>query len=517
MRMKKAKKGSSITALQEFFVLRHKIEFTPVTRKDIYGCEHIFPQIEPVFEILRNYLAYHRQGIPVDGGAVLCGPPGMGKTMFARYIATAANARFLDIRGFPVEIKSGTQLWQPKDVAALFRLGGKWSAENGRPIVLFLDQSDDFFSGVQGSVKTQFEIELDGFLKRGLGVFLIFTSQSVPKAELIDPDGDDEDGTVGVFGGSLFRRGRIGIHVPFAKPDSRQSAVLLKGFLNDHPHEKGIACDDLAHILNSPSAADIKYAVGEARKLAQRRMITAADGDVLDEAVARVPITERDLIEVFLSKVLDKASGAVLNDREKYYAAVHELGHYIVARALGIAAHFVSIRAGLQTLGITFTNDDDKTKTHEDIRRNIACSSGGWEAERLCGIPPNTGKSGDIEMANDGAEFLVGNMGERKKLRPYANLFANRWFDDGSGVLLSQRMRDAFEEDIAAILRDEEHRARKILKFFGKNLLKKIARIFAAHSNGVMLRKELDVLLEPKLARYHVKHHIVDHVQSVGA
>jgi ATP-dependent Zn protease len=223
------------------------------------------------------------------------------------------------------------------------------------------------------------------------------------------------------------------------------------------------------------------------------------------------------LIEVFLSKVLDKASGKVLTPKDKFESAVHELGHYIVARALGIAAHFVSIRAGLQTLGITFSTDDEMTKTHEDIRRDIAFAAGGWEAERLCDIPPNTGKSGDIDMANDAAEFLVGNMAERKKLRRYANLFANRWFDDGSGVLLSQRMLSAFEEDIAAALRDEERRARKILKFFGKKRLKKIARTFAAHPNGVMLRKELDALLQPKLDQYHAAHHIVDRAQPTDA
>ncbi|MGB7957414.1 MAG: AAA family ATPase [Minisyncoccia bacterium] len=502
----------SIASLQKDFVEKHSAEFTPVQRDKIYGSEHIFPQLKPILEILKNYRAYHRQGLPVDGGAVLCGSPGMGKTMFSRWIATEGGARFVDVRAFPVEVKSGVSLWQPKDVAALFRLSAVWSAKNDRPVVLFVDQADNFFDGVQASVKTQFEIELDGFLGRGAGVFLLLTSQSVPQVVLMFSD-DDDDAPIPTFGGALFRRGRVGIHVPFKKPDFGQSAELLKGFLTDHPHEDGIACDDLAHLLSAPSAADIKYAVAEARQFAQRELINA-DKDTASEILAKAPITEGNLIEVFLSKVLDKASGQVMTDKEKYETAIHELGHYVVARALGIAAHFVSIRIGLQTLGITFSTDDAKTTTHEDVKRNIAFSSGGWEAERLCGIPPNTGKIGDLDMANDAADFLVTVLGDRKKLRRCGKLFADHWFSEGSGILQSQRMLTGLEDDLAAVLIAEERRARKILRFFGKDLLQKIARILAEKSNGVMLRNELDALLQPKLAEFHKKYHITDRIKK---
>jgi hypothetical protein len=316
---------------------------------------------------------------------------------------------------------------------------------------------------------------------------------------------------VSKFGGALFRRGRVGIHIPFTKPDFRQSAKLLRGFLNDHPHEDGIACDDLAHLLSSPSASDIKYAVAEARQLAQREMIKA-DPNVPSDAVAQTPITERHLIEVFLSKVLDKTSGQIMTDTEKYETAVHELGHYVVARALGIAAHFVSIRVGLQSLGITFSTDDAKSSSHEDIRRHAAFCFGGLEAERVCGISPNTGKSEDITMANGAADFLV-SLGERRKLRRYGLLFAENYIEKGSGVVLSQGMLAGLEDDTAAILIAEDRRARKILRFFGKGPLRKIALIFAKRPSGVMLRKELDALLQPKLAQFHRQNSIIDRIR----
>jgi len=501
----------SLKTLQRDFIARRSAKFAPVKREEIYGCEHIFPQLTPILEILKHYRAYRRQGIPVDGGAVLCGSPGMGKTMFARYIATEGGARFVDVREFPVEIKGGIQLWQPKDVTALFSLSAKWSARNNRPIVLFLDQADNFFDGVAGSVKTQFEIELDGFTQRGTGIFLLLTSQAMP--QVVFTISEDDDDAVSSFGGALFRRGRIGIHVPFVKPDYPQRAKLLRGFLTDHPHDDDIAYDDLAHLLDAPSAADIKYAVSEARQLAQREMVSA-DKNVASDVLAKAPITEHHLIKIFLSKVLDKSSGWTLTDQEKYEIGVHELGHYIVARAQGIAAHFASIRAGLQSLGLTFSTDDSKKQTQESVRRQIAVSSASWEAELLCGIPENTGKSGDLEMANSAAEYLVGILGERTNLRRYGKLYIERNYEDGCGHSMSPGMLAGFEKDVAKILNEEERRARAILRFFGKNLIRKIARLLAENPNGVMLRSELDALLQPKLAEYHRRNQIVDRIRA---
>jgi hypothetical protein len=73
------------------------------------------------------------------------------------------------------------------------------------------------------------------------------------------------------------------------------------------------------------------------------------------------------------------------------------------------------------------------------------------------------------------------------------------------------------EEDTAAILIAEEHRARKVLRFFGKRLIREIATILTKRPSGVMLRKELDALLQPKLAEFHQRNHIVDRIKKPDA
>lgn len=503
------RRKSNKTTQQRRFIFRNSAGFTPVKKEDIYDSEHIFPQLQPIFDYLRNFRSYHRENIPVDGGAVLCGPPGMGKTLFARYIATESDARFVNVREFPVEIKNGVQLWQPKDVASLFSIGRNWVKKYGKPIVFFIDQFDNFLEANSADIKSQFELELDGFLGRGEGIFLLVTSQSMPKVMFI-VTGDDDDELSPSFGGALFRRGRIGIHIPFSKPDFAQSEVLLRGFLEGHPHADHIDCGSLVRLLDRPTPADIKYAVSEARQLVMREAITMRASR---KTIRTAPITQKQLIGIFLSKVLDKETGHAQTEAEKHETAVHELGHYIVGRALGLPTYFVSIRPGLSTVGITFGNDDLKTKSHEDLRRQIAFVAGGWEAERLYGISSNTGKSADLFHAADIAEKLIF-LGERKYLKPYGHLQAGRIMEEGSGINMSQRMLVALEKDIARLLTEEELRARHTLRFFGKGLLKKIAKVLAKNSHGVMLQKELDALIGEKLSDFHKRHRIVDRMKK---
>lgn len=494
--------------LQKEFVLESSAEFTPVKREEIYDSEQIFPQLEPIFDYLINYRAYHREGISVDGGAILCGVPGMGKTMFTRYIATQSKARFLNVREFPVKIKKNLHMWQPQDIAALFHFSAQWVRKHHQPIVLFIDQFDAFLKSNSPDVENQFELELDGFLARGSGIFLLATSQSMPNAVPNDGD-DDDDGLAPSFGGALFRRGRIGTHIPFIKPDFGQCVKLLTGFLAEHPHEDGIDVDSLVHLLRGPTAADLKYAVSEARQLARREMVKAgAEG----EQLAKASITQSHLVEIFLSKTLDRETGHTLNEKETYETCVHEIGHYAAARAYGMGVRFASVRPGLRSLGITFEHDEAKSTTHEDLRRNIAFCCGSWEAEDLCGVSANTGKRADLEMANDFAAELSFN-GERKHLKPYGRLLIDRFQEEGSGIQMSDAIKSALEKDLADIIRVEERRARSVLRFFGKKLIVNAARALQQSAHGVLLQKELDALLQPKLSQFQRKHNIVDRIR----
>ena len=205
-----------------------------------------------------------------------------------------------------------------------------------------------------------------------------------------------------------------------------------------------------------------------------------------------------------------------MTDKEKYETAVHELGHYIVARALGIAAHFVSIRVGLQTLGITFSTEDAKARAMRTSRREIAFFREDGKPNALRNFAEH-GKSGDIEHGEQRRGISSSAFSANARSSGGTASFLRTvglTKDVGGSFLESRDARPRSRTIPAAVLLAEERRARKILRFFGKSLLQKIARILAERSSGVMLRKELDALLQPKLVEYHRQNNIVDRIRK---
>lgn len=480
------------------FIFNGRTRFEPVERNRLYGLSHIMPQLENIVEFLKNYDFYAQQGATIGGGVIFCGPKGTGKTYCARWMATACNARFIDMRNFPVELKSGVHMWQPGDIKSLFALSSEWVRKNKRPMVLFVDQFDDFLN-VHPQVRTQLEIELDGFAGRHDGVFLIATAQV----------GADE------IEGSLFRPGRIGIHVVFSVPDVKQQLEFLRGFLGEHPHEDGIALKNLVFLLKEKTPAAIKSDIEDAHRLAcQEYKLNLADKKLSPEECSGPVIKERHLLRVLLEKAVDAPTGHSLSSDEQRCVRIHELGHYIVARAWGLRAHFICVRSGLRSLGLTSLGDDTKKLLSvEEIKYAIAALFGSMEAEKLLGVPPSMSTSMDLESANEMAELLVSECGYRRLLRKkYGFVSLSR---DAS--IVSQRaLSDMERKELKRLLNEGDRRARRTLKFFGKELIEQIAAVFAEKPEGTMLQQELDPLLEPKLSEFHKMYKVEDGIESLA-
>ena len=154
------------------------------------------------------------------GGVLLYGPPGCGKTMLARAVATECNAEFIS-----VGISDVLNMWigeSERQLAALFD-----KARHSRPCVLFFDEIDALAyarskanSEHTRQVVNEFLAQLDGFGADNQGV-LILAATNMPW------DVDSAMKRPGRFSRSVF--------VPPPDIEARQKIIELK--LTGVPHE----------------------------------------------------------------------------------------------------------------------------------------------------------------------------------------------------------------------------------------------------------------------------------------
>lgn len=202
------------------------------------------------------------------GGVLLYGPPGCGKTMLARAVATECSAEFMS-----VGISDVLNMWigeSERQLAALFD-----KARHSRPCVLFFDEIDALAfarSKAQSEhtrqVVNEFLAQLDGFEADNQGV-LILAATNMPW---------DVDS-------AMKRPGRFSRTVFVPPPDVEARARIIELKLAGIPHE-GIDSRAIATTTPHFSGADIDG------------LVELAKDFVLEEYVSQNterPIRQQDL------------------------------------------------------------------------------------------------------------------------------------------------------------------------------------------------------------------------------
>ncbi|QGA55019.1 CDC48 family AAA ATPase [Sulfolobus sp. E5-1-F] len=230
------------------------IEVPEVKWTDIGGLEEIKEELKEVVEYPLKYSElYQNSGIEPPKGILLFGPPGTGKTMLAKAVATESGANFIAVRG--PEILSKWVGESEKAVREIFRKARMYA-----PAVIFFDEIDSiapirgisYDSGVTERIVNQLLAEMDGIEKLENVVVIAATN----RPDILDP--------------ALLRPGRFEKLIYVPPPDKKARIEILKVHTRNIVLGEDISLEDVAEKTEGYTGADLAALVREATMRAIR-------------------------------------------------------------------------------------------------------------------------------------------------------------------------------------------------------------------------------------------------------
>jgi len=235
---------------------------------------------------LKNPDVFKRMGIKPPRGILLFGPPGCGKTLLARAVATESEANFISIKGPEVFSK-----WVGESERAIREVFRK--ARMSAPAIIFFDEIDALIprrgvgyadSGVTERVISQLLTEIDGI--ETLQEVIVLAATNRP--DILDP--------------AIMRPGRLDRMIYVPEPNEKGRLQIFKIHTKDMPLAKDVDLKELARLTKGYSGADIESICREAAIIALRRDINSKEVTFAD-----------------FEKALKRVGPSITPDMDKWY------------------------------------------------------------------------------------------------------------------------------------------------------------------------------------------------------
>ena len=287
------------------------VEVPNVSWDDIGGLEDVKRDLqEMILYPIDHPDKFEKFGMKPGKGVLFYGPPGCGKTLMAKAIASECSANFVSIKGPEL-----LTMWFGESEANVRDVFDK--ARQAAPCVLFFDELDSIgvqrggsmgdAGGAGDRVMNQLLTEMDGVgAKKNL-----FIIGATNRPEILDE--------------ALLRPGRLDQLIYIPLPDKPSRVAIMKALTRKTPVAANVYLDFIADLTEGFSGADLTELVQRAAKAGVREAIEAENarkalaqeqgGDVPMEVEDPVPEINRKHFE----EALSHARKSVTNvDLKKY-------------------------------------------------------------------------------------------------------------------------------------------------------------------------------------------------------
>ena len=270
---------------------------TRITYEEIGGLGAETGAMREIVELpLRHPELFSRLGVEPHSGVLLYGPPGCGKTLLAKVIASESDANMYSING--PEIMNKYYGETEAKLREIFK-----EAKDNSPSIIFIDEIDaiapkreEAYGDVEKRVVAQLLALMDGLTERG-NVIVLGASN---RPDSVDP--------------ALRRPGRFDREMEISVPNADGRLEILHIHTRGMPLSDDIDLKNLAAELHGYTGADIKSLCRESAIKAIRRYLPE-----IDLENERIPSKMLQSMEIKLRDFYDAMHEVVPTAMREFY------------------------------------------------------------------------------------------------------------------------------------------------------------------------------------------------------
>ena len=283
------------TAMREFYVERSKVWW-----HDVGGLEDVKEALtDNLIAAMKEPTKFTKMGIKPPKGALIYGPPGCGKTLIARALATESGANMILVKG--PELLSKWVGESEKGIREIFR-----KAKAASPCVVIFDELDSLVrsksgeGGVSETVLSQLLTEIEEGISSRVVVIGITNR----------PD---------VLDSSLLRTGRLDLVLYVNPPDERGRLEIIKILTAKMPLDKDVKLQEIAVATQNYSGADLAALCRETAIHAMRNNSVKISSKDFADSLKQVRPSITKEVDQWYNNVRESISNVVPKSRDRSF------------------------------------------------------------------------------------------------------------------------------------------------------------------------------------------------------